>query len=306
MENTLSSNPTPTAPRYRVQYGCLYVRDTLPYAYVARVHSLGHGHTEAVLTPRYNWHEVDEVSPLALSDAAMADGNIFVGGAWEPDPTTQQQKLDQVAANRLKSSRRARTKVRRLCKSKGLRVMLTLTYRENMVDRDRMARDFDVFVKRVRRVVPDFPYVCVFERQKRGAWHAHIAVPRVLSHYLHRGVLVRSYDLLRSLWRGVVGQDNGNIDVSRNKRLRRSGAKLASYLSKYITKTFQERENSRDAYSASGRDLPRPVCVELPAGNLRDAANLLAALVSLELANAGDITRCFLDGGGLYLSLSPS
>ena len=30
-------------------------------------------------------------------------------------------------------------------------------------------------------------YVCVFEEQKRGAWHAHLAVQRVQSHYLHKG-----------------------------------------------------------------------------------------------------------------------
>ena len=79
--------------------------------------------------------------------------------------------------------------------------MLTLTYRENMTDRARMARDFDVFMKRIRRIFPGFEYVCVFEEQKRGAWHAHLAVQRVQSHYLHKGVLVKSYDLLRAVWR---------------------------------------------------------------------------------------------------------
>ena len=44
--------------------------------------------------------------------------------------------------------------------------MLTLTYRENMTDRARMARDFDVFMKRIRRIFPSFEYVCVFEEQK--------------------------------------------------------------------------------------------------------------------------------------------
>ena len=75
-----------------------------------------------------------------------------------------------------------------------------------MTDRARMARDFDVFMKRIRRIFPGFEYVCVFEEQKRGAWHAHLAVQRVQSHYLHKGVLVKSYDLLRAVWRAVVGQ----------------------------------------------------------------------------------------------------
>ena len=36
-----------------------------------------------------------------------------------------------------------------------------------MTDRARMARDFDVFMKRIRRIFPSFEYVCVFEEQKR-------------------------------------------------------------------------------------------------------------------------------------------
>ena len=106
-----------------------------------------------------------------------------------------------------------------------------------------MARDFDVFMKRIRRILPHFQYVCVFERQKRGAWHAHMAVQRVQSHYLHRGVLVKSYDLLRAVWRAVVGE--GNVDISKARRhSQRNIAKLAGYLSKYLSKTFDDGERA--------------------------------------------------------------
>ena len=43
-----------------------------------------------------------------------------------------------------------------------------------------------------------------------------MAVQRVQSHYLHRGVLVKSYDLLRAVWRAVVGE--GNVDISKARR----------------------------------------------------------------------------------------
>ena len=191
-------NPT------KVIDGTLYERSITPYSHQVRVHALGHGHTEALVTPRYAWHEV-ECSDLALSDALMAQDHIWQDGHWVPrPPPTELELLDKAARNKDRAARRATTKVRRLCKFKGLSVMLTLTYRENMTDRDRMARDFDVFMKRLRRVVPGLEYVCVFEQQKRGAWHAHIAVPRVLSHYLLKGHVVRSYDLLRSMWRGLL------------------------------------------------------------------------------------------------------
>jgi hypothetical protein len=181
--------------------------------------------------------------------------------------------------------------------------MLTLTYRENMQDRERMARDFDVFIKRLRRVVPDFQYVCVFERQKRGAWHAHIAVPRVLAHYLHKGALVRSYDLLRSLWRAVVGSDNGNVDVSRNKRIMRSPSKLAAYIAKYIGKGFADSDDGGDSYRASGRALPPPVVVRCLSSDgfaaFIDACTLLGPEIE-----RGEFHSAFLDGGGAFLSIT--
>jgi hypothetical protein len=153
-------------------------------------------------------------------------------------------------------------------------------------------------------VVSGFEYIAVFERQKRGAWHAHIAVKRVLSHYLSRGKLVRSYDLLRSMWRGVVGADNGNVDVSRNRRVQRSAAKLAAYLSKYIGKEFGQAEKHVNSYSASGRALP-PAIVERHA-----SASLWAALCDLfdlldSEVGASRVDQCTLEGGGYYLCLSP-
>lgn len=307
MENTptTSQSAKQSSPaRYRVIEGTLYARHIEPYAYDIKVHALGHGHTEATVQPRYGWSEIAQLAPSALSDAAMCEGNIFVDGAWVPYVQTETDRLDKLARNREKTSRRARTKVRRLCKNRGLSVMLTLTYRENMQDRARMARDFDVFMKRVRRAIPDFQYVCVFERQKRGAWHAHIAVPRVLSHYLHKGVLLRSYDFLRSLWRKVVGVDNGNIDVSRNKRVMRSAAKLAAYLSKYITKGFELGDVEGDSYRSSGRDLPPPVTVRILSASGTEACMALMDLLSVELGGRCEFHHALLDGGGHYVSIS--
>ena len=285
----------------RIIAGALYTRATTPYAWDLRVHDLGHGHVEATALPRYAWHEVDALEASALTDYAECLRN-------PPEPT-KQELLDKVACNRERSTRRARTRVRRLAKHKGLTVLLTLTYKENMLDRDRMARDFDVFVKRVRRVIPAFEYVCVFERQKRGAWHAHIAVPRVLSHYLHKGQLVRSYDLLRSMWRAVVGtfegMPGGNVDVSRNKRVNRSSAKLAAYLSKYIGKTFDQAEKHVNSYSASGRKLPDAVREIYLCTEQTDGIAALFNLIAPETRGACEFHQALLDGGGYYVCISP-
>lgn len=287
-----------SASRTRVIDGCLYARTANPYAYEVSVHDLGHGHVEATALPVYGWEELDLLSQRAQADYAACLAN--------PPPLTELELLDRAAANRERATQRARTKVRRLAKAKGLTVLLTLTYRENMLDRDRMRRDFDVFVKRVRRVIPGFEYVCVFERQKRGAWHAHIAVPRVLAHYVQKGVLVRSYDLLRSMWRGVVGHDNGNIDVSRNKRVMRSAAKLASYLSKYIGKDLgADLAKWANSYSASGRALPDAVKERVLGGSEADAITALCKLLDVELGGQCELYQAMLHGGGVYWCISP-
>ena len=178
-----------------------------------------------------------------------------------------------------------------------------------MIDRDRMSRDVDVFLKRVHRVVSTFEYVSVFERQKRGAWHAHIAVPRILSHYVHKGALVRSYDLLRSMWRGVVGSfegaPNGNVDVSRNKRVNRSSAKLAAYLSKYIGKTFDQAEKFVNSYSASGRALPPAIHERVLGATQCEAIVALTDLLCLDLKGPCEFHQALIDGGGYFLCLSP-
>lgn len=284
--------------RTRVIEGCLYARTDGPYAFDIRVHDLGHGQVEATAMPVYGWHEVD-----ALSDGARAD---YAACLANPPPLSEKELLDRAAANRDRATKRARTKVRRLAKAKGLATLLTLTYRENMTDRERMKRDFDVFMKRLRRVVPTVEYICVFERQKRGAWHAHIAVQRVLPFYVRKGVMVKSYDLLRSMWRGVVGSDNGNVDVSRNRRVQRSAAKLAVYLAKYIGKDLgADLSKWENSYSASGRALPDAVSERLLGATASDAVQAMADLLGAELSSGCEFYQALLEGGGVYWCLSP-
>lgn len=282
---------------HRIIDGTLYTRHETPYAHDVKVHALGHGQIEAVVLPRYGWSETCALSELARLDYAEALRTVH-------DGLTEAEKLAKLTENKERATRRARTKVRRLVKSKGLTTLLTLTYRENMQDRERMQRDLDVFLKRVRRVIPGFQYVSVFERQKRGAWHAHLAVEKVLSHYLAGKQLVRSYDLLRSMWRAVVGADNGNVDVSRNKRISRSASKLAAYLSKYIGKTFDQADKYVNAYSASGAALPKPMVFRIPGQQLIHAISSLYELLELELS-CSDLFQTSCDGGGWFVCLSP-
>lgn len=284
-----AKGPSSTSePRYKVVDGVLFVRHTAPYRYIATIHTLNHGQVEAGLRPRYAYSEVGNLSPGALADYAECLAN--------PVPRTAADQADEDKSNRVRATRRARSEVRRRCKHQGLVEILTLTYRENQTDRNRMAHDLDLFLKRVRRVIPNFEYVCVFEKQKRGAWHAHLAVQRVLPYYWKGGQvkkLVKSFDLLRSMWRGVVGANNGNIDVSKRKKERWSPAKIAGYISKYIGKSFGDNLKHENSYSASNGALPPPIRYSFETAS--DGIAGLYALLSLELENADIHTQLFPD-----------
>ena len=50
---------------------------------------------------------------------------------------------------------------------------ITLTYADNMEDYDKLAKDFKVFIRHLKRKGIEFPYLWVVEKQKRGALHVH-------------------------------------------------------------------------------------------------------------------------------------
>jgi hypothetical protein len=307
MENTAELPPPDTtrASRYRVIEGTLYARATTPSAYRTNIHHLGNGYVEAVTYPHYSWAEVDSLSAAALDDSAMAEGNIWVDGAWHKHEPTEAEKLEKLTSNKERAVRRAKTKMRRIVKHRNLSTMLTCTYRENMVDRARIVRDLDAMIKRIRRVIPGFEYLYVLERQKRGAWHAHFAVKRVQSHYLQGGVLVKSYDMLRAMWRGVVGADNGMVDVKHRQANRRGIEGLVGYLHKYFGKDFGDGQSGENSYAASGRALPEPTRSEQRGNDVRLGVDVvMGAVSSLLLAGAG-FSSFGLDGGGYYFAISP-
>lgn len=51
---------------------------------------------------------------------------------------------------------------------------ITLTFKENITDLSFANKQFHNFVRKIRRVVPEFKYLCVPEFQKRGAVHYHL------------------------------------------------------------------------------------------------------------------------------------
>ena len=146
-----------------------------------------------------------------------------------------------------RASRRAKSRLRQLILAAHADHLLTLTYRANVTDFEQACSDLSKFVRQVKAKLPGWVYIGVAEQQERGAWHWHLAV---------RGR--QDVDLLRSLWRGIVGE--GNIDVSAPKgKGRYRQLALVKYLGKYLAKGFAEgnRElNDRRFRASLGIEVP--------------------------------------------------
>lgn len=177
------------------------------------------------------------------------DGFLFDTDFDAPNASTKRGEGDRdksIAA----SARRAKTAVRRRCKAMQADALLTLTYRENMQDEKRAQRDFQAFRRRLE-ALGAFPYVATLERQERGAIHLHVAVqhfPALLKN--EHGTKVKSYNVIRSIWRRVVGADNGNIDLTR-PRGSNSAHRIASYIAKYVSKAVGEGHFNKKSYWSS-------------------------------------------------------
>jgi hypothetical protein len=207
---------------------------------------LGNGHREYRVAPLKTWEHIGVLSDRAYEDRLAC---------------MEATKEERKQANLERAAKRARTRVRHLCKVRGYDTLLTTTYRENVTDRAIFKAHLQEFHRRMSKLIPGWSYVAAFERQKRGAWHAHMAVhrlPRELS--AKGGVKVKSFQVIRAVWRAVTGEYGGNIDVQARKRNSgRAPSKIAAYLSKYMVKAFEEGEAWSNRFSASkGLSVPKP------------------------------------------------
>lgn len=188
------------------------------------------------------------------------------GVAKTREPLTEEQIEARHEENKWRAVRRAKQAIRWAVKANGSDHMLTLSYRENMQDVERLGADWKEFVRLVKKGLPasgkykahaglkEFRYVACRERQDRGAWHLHVAV-----------VGRQDIGFLRRCWMVAVGgsqDDEGDATVGTvNVRgpSKRWGShtyewkadKLAGYMTKYLHKCFDELEKGKKRYWAS-------------------------------------------------------
>lgn len=115
---------------------------------------------------------------------------------------------------------------------------VTLTYKENMTDLDRLYKDFKRFMMRLKRSFKDvstIDYLNVIEPQQRGAWHVHM--------------LIRFNDVdsvwvpnkeLADMW------EQGFVTIKSLKDVDNIGAYLSAYLTDIEVPEGHEVKNEKD------------------------------------------------------------
>ncbi len=131
--------------------------------------------------------------------------------------------------NEKRARARAAGEIRRKCLAISADHLVTLTYRDNVEDRERVMTDLDRLRRMLSRGGYSMPYVAVLECQKRGAIHPHLAVHGI-----------QDIRFLRRCWYKIVGKAQGQVNV-KGPRPGSSPVKLARYLSKYISKDIDNQ-----------------------------------------------------------------
>lgn len=242
------------------------------------------------------------VFPDGQCEVSVCLERTFNGPGITPKTRVKRGESENREANEDDAGRRAKKSVRHRCKAIGADRMVTLTYRENMMDRDRALKDWKAFCRKLGKV-KQFHYVAVLEEQDRGALHFHVAV---------KGK--QSYQLLRSIWQRVVGQDDegrqmGQVNVRDPHRFGfgvKGAHKLASYIAKYCGKEMQARSLDQKRYFSS-RGIPVPeVCFwRLPGVvNMQQAAEAAFDMLAGHSMD-GLQTWCNNGLGVVYLATEP-
>lgn len=102
---------------------------------------------------------------------------------------------------------------------------LTLTYRENMQDANKLYHDFDNFNRKLRSKIGRYEYITAVEPQGRGAWHLHVIL-------IFESVPFLPVEFLQAAW------GHGFVKIERVDGVDNIGAYLTSYLTNIDGKKY--------------------------------------------------------------------
>lgn len=224
-----------------------------------------------------------------------------------------------------KAGQRAKKRVRHLVKNMGATNIVTLTKREGANTKgwteaqwqawedtgkrdwiakhgefwghDEWASAWDKARRNIERVIGSFPYVAVLEKHRKGNYHLHLAwVGKV------------NLNLMRHIWRlSCGGKDGGNINSQYIKSPTGGDrtAKIARYISKYVTKHFETfAQYNKKRYWSSRQTLPEIQRYILAATNSYSALAELMEWMDFQFQDRHNFFL-FPDGSGFWYNYIP-
>jgi hypothetical protein len=105
--------------------------------------------------------------------------------------------------------------------------LVTLTYGKDYPTDHISKKHLDTFLKRCRRKFPQFKYVWVIEKQKRGAPHFHILTP----YFIEKEWLNNAWNEIATTWQASEGKEQQTL-LPNVIKVNQAGAYLSKYLSK--------------------------------------------------------------------------
>lgn len=217
------------------------------------------------------------VFPDGMAEVTVCKERSFFGPALTPQTRSNRGESDKRESNDDDSARRAKKQVRLCCKTISADRMITLTYRENMVDRVQALKHWQEFCRRMGKNKA-FHYVAVIEEQERGALHFHVAVAGR-----------QMYALLRSIWQSILGKGDdgeqmGQVNVRDPHKFgfgNKGAHKIASYIAKYCGKDMAARGlNEKRYFRSRGIVVPLVDYWRIPATSMLGAAEAAFAAIA--------------------------
>lgn len=244
--------------KVKVQYGETW---DIRQAVVQRLIRQGPDHAVGVYMEKpvqVNIRKLDKHRYVVLDRIRHQDGSIEVvpGEIKEFNHSPIKDRRDVV-----RSHRELRARIRTNFNADfGKQVFLTLTYKENMTDGERLYRDWKAYWKRVKRTLPDhqLDYIAVAEPQGRGAWHMHVLVKSnqviVTGEATSPNYPFWTYKMLRTKWREVIG-GGGSVKITplTMEGDKDIGTYLGSYFSNFESPDGEVAVNDGKRYKKAAR-----------------------------------------------------
>lgn len=222
-------------------------------------------------------------------------------GKREPPEERSQESLER-------SRIRARQKVRYHSKNIAANRLLTLTKREisetGYSTPDDWQKDWARFCRVYKKYFPEQPFmfVAVLEQHK-DTEHLHLHIATYSKHKM-------PLEIMRRIWWEVCGgRGLGNVDIRYIRQQGHHGtARIAKYLSKYISKGFDAMERfNKKRYWVSDRDLPQAHRIWLRSRTVEDAIKEVfeRSAGAIELGRDGGGFFLFPDYSGFWFAVHP-